>query len=142
VKDESLPSAPHLIYPDIPCDSTSINFPCENSFPDVSTSDHSQDTSDVSMSLHCGEDTSSSENLSNMSSVISKDTEGEHLFFPSTPFPNSSNHEDADKHLEFSDLSCRDLSTSSSDHDVDSIIVNLSKALVYDDLYIDKVEIP
>ena len=56
--------------------------------------------------------------------------------------PDSSNHEDADKHLEFSDLGCHDLSTSSSDHDVDSIIVNISKALVYNDLSVDEVETP
>lgn len=72
VKDESLPSAPHLLYPDIPCDSATIDFPCENSFLDVSTSDHSKDTSDVSLSLHCGEDTSSSEIFSNLSFFISE----------------------------------------------------------------------
>ena len=47
VKDDSLLAVPHLIYPDIPCDSAFVNFPCENPFPNVSTSNHPQDTSDV-----------------------------------------------------------------------------------------------
>lgn len=138
MKDDSLPSAP----PNIPCDSATVDFPCENSFLDVSTSNHSQDTLDVILSLHCGEDTSSFENMSNLSSVISKNTEGEHPCFLSTPLHDSSNHDDVDKRPESSDLSCHDLSTSSSYHDVDSIIVNLSKTLVYDDLSVDEVETP
>ena len=115
VKDDSLPSTPHPLYPDIPCDSATSDSPCENSFPNASTSNRSQDTLDVSLSLYCGEDTSSSKNPSNLSFVISENTEGEHPCFSSTPLPNSSNHEDADKHPQFSDLGCRDLSTSSSD---------------------------
>lgn len=142
MKDDSLPIAPHLLYLDIPCDFATVDFPCENSFPDVSTSDHSQDTSDVSMSLNFGDDTSSFENLSKLSSIISENTEGEHPRFSSTHLHDSSNHKDADKHLEFSDLGCHYLSTSSSDHDVDSIVVNLSKTLVYDDLSVDEVETP
>lgn len=126
VNHDSLLAVPHPLYPDIPCDSVTVDFPYENSFPDVSTSDHSQDTLDVSLSLCCGEDTSSSENLSNLSFVISEDTEGEHLCFSYTPLPNSSNHEDVKKHPEFFDLGCHDLSTSSSDHDVESTVVNLS----------------
>ena len=38
VKDYSIPAAPHPLYADIPYDSTTTNFPCENSFPDVSNS--------------------------------------------------------------------------------------------------------
>lgn len=53
-----------------------------------------------------------------------------------------SNHEDADKHPEFFDLGCHDLFTSSSDHNVDSTAVNLSKTLVYGDLSIHEVETP
>ena len=92
------------------------------------------------MSLHFEEDTSSSENPSNLSSVISENMEGENPCFSSTPLHDSSNHEDADKHLEFFDLGCRDLSTSSSNHDANAIGVNLSKTLVYDDLSVDEVE--
>ena len=62
VKDDSLPVTPHPLYPDIPCDFATADFPCENPFSDVSTFDHSQDTIDVILSLQCGEDTSSSEN--------------------------------------------------------------------------------
>ena len=54
---------------------------------------------------------------------------------------DSSNHEDANKHPEFSNHGCRDLRTSSFDHDFDSL-VNLSKPLVSDDLSIDEVETP
>jgi len=70
VKDNSLPTAPHPLYIDIPYDSAIVDFPCEYSFLDVSTSDRSQEMLDVSMSLHCGEDTSSSKIFSNLSSVI------------------------------------------------------------------------
>jgi len=76
VADELLLSAPHVLYPNIPCDSAIYDFRCENISLDVSTSDHSQDTSDVSISLHCGEDTYLSENPFNISSVISKNIEG------------------------------------------------------------------
>ena len=142
VKDEFLPAAPYPLHPNIPCDSATADFPYENPFPDVSTSNHSQDTSDVSLSLQCGEDTSSSENPLNLSFIFLENTEGEHLYFSSTPLPNSSNHEDADKHLEFSDLGCNDLFTFSSHHDFDSTIINLSKTLVHNDLFVNEVETP
>ena len=51
VKDDSLLATPHPIHPNIPCDSTTADFRCENSFLDASTFDHSQDTLDVSLSL-------------------------------------------------------------------------------------------
>ena len=104
VKDEFLLAASHLLYPDIPCDSSTANFPCENPFLDVFTSDHSLDMSDVSLSSQCGEDTSSSKTPSILSSIIFENTEGEHLCFLATPLPDSSNHEDAKKYPEFSDL--------------------------------------
>ena len=59
------------------------------------------------------------------------------LIYPSVWFIKSWGCRQTSK---FSDLGCRDLYTSSSDHDVDSIIVNLSKTLFYDDLSIDEVE--
>jgi len=74
--------------------------------------------------------------------IFLENTEGEHIFFSSTPLSDSSNHEDVDKHPKFSDLRCRDLFTSSSDHDVDSTIVNISKTLVYDDLSVHEVKTP
>lgn len=70
VKDDSLPATPHPLHPEIPCDSTTTYFPSENPLMNVSTSDHSQDMSNVSLSSQCGEDTSSYRNLSNLSSVI------------------------------------------------------------------------
>lgn len=39
VKDDSLQSTAHLQYPNTPFDYATISFPCENSFPDISTSD-------------------------------------------------------------------------------------------------------
>ena len=94
------------------------------------------------MSLHCGEDTSSFENLFDLSFVISKSIEGEYPYFSTTPLHDSSNYQDAKKHPEFFDLGCRGLSTYSYDHDVDSTIVNLSRTMVYDDLSVDEVETP
>lgn len=74
--------------------------------------------------------------------ILLENIEGEHLFFQSTPLPNSSNHEDVDKHTDFSDLGYHYLFTSSYDHDVYSTIVNLSETLVYDDLSVNEVENP
>lgn len=142
VKEDSLQTVPHLLYLDIPYYSTTADFPCEKSFSNISTFDHSQGTSDLSLSLHYRKDTSSSEHPSNLSSIISKIIEGEHPCFSSTSLHDSSNHEDTKKHPRISDPSCHDLSTSSSNHDVYSIIVNLSKTLVYDGPSIDKVETP
>jgi len=139
VKDDSFLAAPHPLHPDIPCDSPTTDFPYANPFPDVSTSDHSHDTLDVSISLHFREDTSSSKNLPNLSSIFPKNIEGEHRCFPSTPLSDSSNHDDVDEHLKFSNLGCCDLFTSSFDHDVDPIIVNMSKTLVYDDISFNEV---
>jgi len=142
MKDDSLLAVPHLLHPDMPYVSATANFSYENSFSDASTSDHSQETSDVNLSLQCRVDTYSSKNRFNLSLIFLENTEGEHICFLSTPQPNSSNHEDANKHPEFSDLGCHDLFTSSFNHDVDSTIVKLSKRLVYDDLSIQEVETP
>ena len=92
VKDDSLTTVPHSLHPDIPCDSATADFPFENSLLDASTSDHSQDTSDVSLSLQCKVDTSSSKNLFDLSFIFLENIEDEHLFFSSTPLPDSSNH--------------------------------------------------
>lgn len=141
VKDDSLPSVPHPLYLDIYFDYATFDFLGENSSLDVSTFDHSHETMDVSLSLHCRYDTYSSENPSDLSSVISESIEGEHPCFSSTPLHDLSNHEDVDKHPEFFDNGCHDLSTSSFHHDVDSLIVNLPKPLVFGDLSIDEMEI-
>lgn len=77
-----------------------------------------------------------------MSYVISQNTKGEHPCFSYTPLNDSLNHEDVEKHPKFSGCGCRDLCTSSFDHDVDSLIVNISKPLVFYDRSIDEVETP
>lgn len=82
------------------------------------------------------------ENPFNLSFIFLENTEGEQFCFSSTPLPDSSNHEDVDGHFEFSDLDCHDIFTSLSYQDVDSIVVNLSKTLVYNDLSIHEVETP
>ena len=60
--------------------------------------------SDVRLSLHFEEDTSSFQNMSNMSSVISEKIEAKHPCLLFTPLLDSSNHEDVDKHPEFYDI--------------------------------------
>ena len=82
------------------------------------------------------------ENPLDLSSALSRNAEGEHPSFSSTPLCDSSNHEDVDQHPKFSDLGCCDLFTSSSDHDVDLLIVNLFKPLVYEDPSINEIETP
>ena len=104
--------------------------------------DLSQDTSYVSPSSNNGEDQPFFENTLDLSSALSRNAEGEHPSFSSTPLCDSSNHEDVDQHPEFSDLGCHDLFTSSLDHDVDSLIVNLSKPLVYEDPSVNEVKTP
>lgn len=81
MKDDLLLSAPHLIFSDIFGDSAIVNFLCENSFLDASTSDHSQGTLDVSLSLHSREDTYFLVNPLNISSVISGNAESEYSCF-------------------------------------------------------------
>lgn len=87
MKGDFLPSASHPLYLDMSCDSATFDFPYENSSLDVATFDHSQDTLNVSLSLHYKEDTYFFENPFNLSSVISGNAESEHPCFSSTPFP-------------------------------------------------------
>ena len=104
--------------------------------------DLSQDTPYVSTSSNNEEDQSLIGNPLDISSALSGNVEGEHPSFSSTPLCESSNHETANQHPGFSNLGCRDLFTSSSNHDVDSLTVNILKTLVSDDLSIDEVETP
>lgn len=55
---------------------------------------------------------------------------------------NSLDHEDVDEHIEFSDCGYHDLFNPSFDHDVDSLVVDISKPLIFDDLPDDEVETP
>lgn len=66
-------------------------------------------------------------------------TERVNIFSSHLPlYPIHQINRDADEHLKFSNLGCLDLFTSSYNHDVDSIMVNLSKALVYNDLSVNE----
>lgn len=67
---------------------------------------------------------------------------GEHSYFSSTPPFDSSYHEDFDEIINFSNHSCQYLFNPIFDHDVDSIIIDLSKPPIYDDLSIDEVKTP
>lgn len=115
---------------------------CVSLSMDTPIVDHSQNTQDSSPSSDNQEEQSFIENPLDFSSSFSRNTEGEHSFFSSTPLLYSSNHEDAGKHPKFFDLGYFDLCTSSSYHDIDSTVVNLNKKLVYDNLSIDKVKNP
>ena len=72
--------------------------------------------------------------------LLFPETQSEFVCFSSTPLFDSSDHEDADEIIEFSDRSCRDLFTLVFDHNDDSIAVNFLKPHVYDDLSVDEVE--
>lgn len=142
VKDDLLLSAPPPLFPNIFSDSAISDFPCVNPSMDVSTADHSQNTPDVSPSFDSREDKSFVENPLDSSFSFFINTEGEHSCFSSTPLHYSSNHEDANKHPEFSDHGCCDLCTSTFDHDVDSLVVNMSRPLGSDDLLVNESKTP
>jgi len=129
-KDDSLPSEPSPFFPNIVGEPTIHDFACVSSSTDAPIVDLSQDTPYVSPSSNNGEDQYFIGNPLDLSSTFSGNIEGEHPSSSSTPLCNSSNHEDADQHPKFSDLRCRDLFTSSSKHDFDSLVVNPSKPLV------------
>jgi len=141
-KDDSLPSTPPPLFPDIFNYSSIADFSHVSPCTDAPIVDHSQNTLDVGPSFDSGEEKSFIQHPHDSSFAFSRNAEGEHYCFSSTPLCDSSNHEDVEKHPEFSDLGCHDLSTFSSNEDVDLIIVNMSKILVYDDLFVDKVKTP
>lgn len=140
MKDDLLLFAPPPLFPDIFSDSTISDFPYVNPSMNAYTSNHSQNTLDVIQSLDRGEDKFFIENPLDLSSTFSVNVEGENSSFSSTPLFDSKDHEDVDELIEFSDHINRDLFTHIFDHDVDSIIVDLSKPSVYDYLSVDEVE--
>jgi len=142
MKDDLLLSMPLLFFPDIFGDFSLVNSLCENSFLDASTSDHSKNTPDVNLSYHSGEDKSLFENPLNSSSVISRNPDCEHSCISSTPLCDSLGHEDADEVIEFYDHGYHDLFTPSFDHNIDSFTLDISKPLIFDDLYVDEMETP
>ena len=142
VKDDSLFSKPPLCFPNIFGDSAIPDFTCIYLSMDAPIFYHSQKILDVSPSSENREEKLLIEKSLDSSFACSRNIEGEHSCFSSTPLCDSSNHEDVGKNPKFSNRGYHDLSTSPSDHDVDSIIVNPSKALVYSDLFVDEVETP
>jgi len=125
-----------LLFPGILDDPAIPNFSCVSPSIDAPIVDHSQDRLNVRPSSNNGEDKSFIENSLKLSSDFFGNAKGEHSYFSSTPLSDSPNHEDVNEYREFSDLGCCDFSTSLSDHDIDSTVVNLSKTLVYIDLSI------
>ena len=89
-----------------------------------------------------GEDKLLVENPLDPSSVFSENTEDEFVHFSSTPLFDSSDHEDAEEFIDFSDHGGHDPFSSIFYHDHESIIVDISKPPVYDDLPDDEVETP
>jgi len=108
VKDDSLPSMPPPLFLDIFGDFIIPNFARVSPLIDAPIVDHSQNTPDVSPSFDNGEENSFIEHPPDSSSAFSRNAEGECSCFSSTPLCDSSNHEDANKHLEFSYLGCCD----------------------------------
>jgi len=115
---------------------------CENPSPNVFTSDHSQNTPDVILSLYCGEDTSFFLNPPNLTYFIFENPEGDNSYFLSTPLYDLPDHENADEYLDIYDHGWRDICTYSFNHDVNSHVVNISRPSVFDDLPDDEVETP
>lgn len=71
VKDDLILYTPHPLYLDIFRESSISVFPCENSYLDVSASDHSQNTQDISPSFDFGDEKYFFMNPPNVSSFIS-----------------------------------------------------------------------
>lgn len=101
VKDDILLFAPYTLFPDIFGDSAISDFPCVNPYPDASTSDHLQNTPDVIPSFNIGEEKSFIDNPLEISSNFSRNAEGEHYYFSSSPLYDSSYHEDVNELIQF-----------------------------------------
>ena len=92
--------------------------------------------------IFCGEEKIFFLNPPNLPSFLSTNLEGEQLCFSSTPLYYSSDHEDTNEVIDFTDHSYHDLFTPISDHDDDSITVDFSKPPVYDDLSVNEFKTP
>jgi len=141
-KDDSLMSEPHPFFPDIFGDSAIHDFTCVSSSTNGPIVDHSQNTPDVTPSFDNTEGKLFIENPLDFSSTFFRNTEGEFFHFSYTPLFYSSDHEDANEFIDFVNHRCHDLFALVFDHDNDSIAVDFSNPLVYDDLSVDKVETP
>lgn len=97
----------------------------------------------VSFLFKCREDKYVFPNLSNISSYISKNIEGEISRFPSSPLYDSSYHEDASVcNIELSNHECHANFIDSFDFDSHFSTVNVSKPLVIDDPSSGELEFP
>ena len=142
MKDDSLLSEPPLFFPGLFGEPSIHDFPCVSLSMNAPIVDHSQDSPDVSPSFNNGEDKLFIENPLDPSSICSRKTEDEFVLFSSTHLFDSFDHEDAEEFIEFSDRGSHDPFASIFYHDHESIVVDLSKPLIYDDLHNDEVEIP
>jgi len=141
-KDDILLSTSPPPFLDIFGDSSISDFLGVNPPTDIPIANHSQNTPNVNPSFDNGEDKLFIENPLDFASSFSGNEEHENSCLLSTPLFDLSNHADVDEIIDFSYRSCHDPFTIVFDHDVDSIIVDISKPLVYDDLYIHKVKTP
>lgn len=143
MKDDFPPSVPLPHYPDIFCNFIIPIESCEKLVSDdIITSNHFQNSWNVSFSSECGEKKSSLLNFPTLSSHHSKNLEGEISCFPSSLLYDSLNHEDASIFvLELYNHGCHDLFTHSSNHDSDFFSLNFSKPPVFHDLPSNDLEL-
>jgi len=138
VKDDSLPSKTPSFFPDIFGEPSIHYFACISSSMDAPIFYHSQDTLDFNPSFDNREDKLFIENPLDLSSAFSRNTKDGFFCFSFTPLFDSSDHEDANEIVKFYDHSYCDPFTPIFNHDHDSIVIDFSKPLVYD----DEVETP
>lgn len=101
-KDDSLLSEPPLFLPRCFGEPAIHDFVCVSSSTDAPIVDHSQDSPDASQSFDNGEDKLFIEDPLDPSSVFSRNTEDEFVHFSSTSLFDSSDHEDAEEFIDFS----------------------------------------
>jgi len=142
MKDDFLPSKPPSFFPHIFGEPIINEFSCVSSSTYAPIFYHSQDSPDVCPSFDNREDKLFIENPLDLLSVFSINTKDEFVRFPSTPLFDLSDHEDANGIIDFFYHGGRDPFIPIFDHDHVSIIVDLLKPLVYDDLSDDEVETP
>jgi len=126
-KDDSLPFKPPPFFPDIFGEPAIPDFACVSPSTDEPIVDRLLDTLDVGPSFDNEGDKFFIENPLDLSCAFSRSTEGEFVLFSSTTLFDSSDHEDIDEIVDFSDRGYRDPYTSIFDHDHESIAVDLSK---------------
>ena len=141
-KYDSLLYEPPLFFPNIVGEPAIHDFVCVSSSTDAPMVDHLRDSPDVSPAFDNNEHKLFIENPLDLSSVFFGSTEGEFVYFSSTPLFDSYDHEDVDGIIDFSYRGGHDPFVSIFDHDHDSITVDLSKPPVYEDLSDDEVETP